>query len=89
MGWKEINVERKKGKKISEKKDSKPFNVKHYRFFPCCWSKSIKDGFAYYLLVRKRNAYALTHELESPRFKDKEEAIMFVENNSDYSFIPA
>jgi len=89
MGWKEINVERKKKKKMNEKKDTKPFDIKHYRFFPCCWSKSIKEGYMFFLLIRKHNAYLPTHELDSPRFKTKQEAINFAQNNIDTSFIPA
>ena len=89
MFRKEENKERKVKKIIKEKKDLKPFQIRHYRFFPCCWAASLKEKYVYYLINRKQNAYIITHELNSPRFKSREEAVAFVSNNKDYSFIPA
>ena len=84
MTWKE-----QKKKKTVVKKEIKPFEIKHYRFFPCVWSKSIKEGYLFYLMVRKHGAYIPRHEFDSPRFKTKNDAIDFVNNNKDTSFVPA
>lgn len=77
-------------KKTTKPKTSiKPFSIKHYRFFPCVWSQNLKKGFKYYLIIRKRNSYLITHELESPKFKSEKEARLFVDENKDLSFMPA
>ncbi len=87
MSWKEANKQN-KNKKTIPKKDVKPFAVKHYRFFPCVWSASVKEGYVCYLGMRKHNSYIWTHELQSYRFKSVEEAQKFAENNKDTSFVP-
>lgn len=88
MNWKQNNNKTKKNK-TPPKKDLKPFQVKHYRFFPCCRVASIKEGFICYLAVRRKsNGYFLRSELESPRFKSEKEAREFATNNKDVSFIP-
>jgi len=90
MSWKKTEQEKKKKVKEKQlKKELKPFEVKNYRFFPCSWSHNLKNGYVYYLMVRSRCGYLITHELDSPRFKSEEEAKNFVFSNKDYSFIPA
>lgn len=86
MSWKEA---RKNNKKTPKKEVLKPFSIRHFRFFPCCWSKSVKSGFQYYLAVRRHRGYFMIPELDSPRFKSKEEAKEYVENFSDLSLVPA
>lgn len=75
-------------KSATAKKIVTCFSVRHYRFFPCVWSASIRDGYKYYLAMRRNNSYRWLHELDSYRFKSIEEAKKFAENNKDTSFIP-
>ncbi len=83
MTWKE-----QRKKRVIPKKNIKPFSVRNYRFFPCVWSASIKDGYVCYLGMRKHNSYIWMHEIQSYRFKSVAEAKKFAENNKDTSFVP-
>ncbi len=86
--WKAVETERKKNKKIKQKAQTKPFEVKHYRFYPCLYSKDVKAGYLYYLIVRNKKGYLLP-ELTSPKFKTKEEAVKYaIDNNIPKGYLP-
>jgi hypothetical protein len=65
----------------------KPFEIKHYKFFPCGLSANTKNGLKYFLLCRGISGLWLS-ENKSPRFKNKQEAIAFAETNKDLSIKP-
>jgi hypothetical protein len=67
--------------------DHKPFEIGCFKFFPCNFSKSKKDGFAYFLLCRDRLGHVRCERI-SPKFKNKEEANNFVYKRTDFSVIP-
>jgi len=74
--------------KGSEKHDiPKPFEVGHYKFFPCSLSVNTKNGLKYFLLCRGISGLWLP-ETKSPRFKNKQEATAFAEKNKDLSIKP-
>lgn len=79
-----IKHEYKKSQKIEILKG---FEVSNFKFFPCNYSVSKKQGFVYFLLCRDlMGCYKC--EKESPRFKSKQEAADFVVNNRDFSIRP-
>jgi hypothetical protein len=75
--WKEAEQEKKKKKKVKD--DVKPFRIKNYNFFPCCYAKNIKSGFLYYLAIKNYKGINII-ENNSPKFKSREEAEKFVES---------
>lgn len=74
-----------KTKKPSEK-EIKPFQVKHHLFYPCQMPSSLKDSYLYYLLSFNRKGIVQI-ESNSPRFKNKEDAILFVEEGKLNVFV--
>jgi len=65
----------------------KAFEVSNFKFYPCNYSVSKKQGYVYYLLCRDLFG-CLKCEKQSPRFSSKEEASHFVLNNRDFSIRP-
>ena len=73
--------------KGDKKEIPKSFELGIYKFFPCSYPKSISLKFKYFLLVRGCLGFH-KKEIDSPRFKSKEEAINFAETNKDLSVKP-
>lgn len=65
----------------------KPFSIKHYTFYPCSFSDSIKQGYKFFLFVRYHKNGFPVHELSSPRFKSRQEAENFVSLNQFVSHV--
>jgi hypothetical protein len=65
----------------------KPFNIKHYSFYPCSFTESRKLGFKYFLFVKYHKNGFPVPEIQSPRFKSTEEARNFVEQNQFTKFV--
>lgn len=66
----------------NKEKEIKPFSVKHHNFYPCMFSSSIKQGFLYYLQVFNwRGIFQI--EKNSPRFKTKEDALIYIGMQSE------
>lgn len=57
---------------------AKPFAIGHYNFFPCCYPRNTKNGFKFYLGIRGRCGYVKS-EIDSPMFKNKAEAQVFID----------
>lgn len=64
----------------------KPFSIKHYQFFPCVFNDSKLGGYKYFLLIRNSRGIVY-QEVDSPRFKSKDEAIKFAESNKVQSYV--
>jgi hypothetical protein len=64
----------------------KPFVIKNYRFHPCVYPQSLKEGYIYSLLIRHRKNDFPVSEIYSPRFKTKKEAENYVNNNDLVGF---
>jgi hypothetical protein len=85
--WRTAEAENRKRKK-TKTKELKPFNIRHYRFFPCSLSKHLKGGYVYYLVVmdfRRR----IKLEIDCPVFKTREEAAAFADSNALVGLLPA
>lgn len=86
--WRAVEADRKSFKKKKANQEIvKPFQVRHYRFFPCCWSKNIKAGFKFYLLIRTYHG-KLIGENDSPMFVCKQDAVAYADNNSLRGYLP-
>ena len=70
--WKESKVNKKKIKPEL----IKPFDIKHFRFFPCNYQKNTRKGFVYYLAIRNHKGILIL-ENNSPMFKSREECLEF------------
>ena len=67
--------------KFTDPEKIKPFIVKNYRFHPCVYPQSLKEGYTYSLLIKYRKNNFPVPEIHSPRFKSKKEAEDYVNNN--------
>ena len=65
----------------------KPFEMGWYKFYPCSMTKHTKNGMKFFLLCRGITGLWLTED-KCPKFKNKNEAEQFVQNNKDMSIKP-
>jgi hypothetical protein len=86
--WKEAEVERKKNKKVWPKKDDnlKPFVVGTYRFYPCSFPQSLEEGYTYFLSIKDYRGI-IQLEVNSPRFKDADEAKSFAKSSKSHPYV--
>ena len=87
MGWKEQEKERKE-KKAFAKELVKSFVIRNYRFYPCNYSRLIKDGYRYYLMVRDYNGNRFI-ELNSPMFRTVDDCKAFAFENKIFPLVLA
>lgn len=86
--WKESEQARKlhKLEREQKQKELKPFEVRHYQFYPCAFSDSRKKGLNWYLQIRDWKGI-LQLEVNSPRFKSVEDCKAFTEGNKAHRFV--
>jgi len=90
MNWKESEAKLKHKRQSAEqkKKELKPFNVRHFRFYPCSFTKSKEQGFIWYLQIRDWKGIVQI-EVNSPRFKTQDECKAFVQSKISFPFVVA
>jgi len=84
--WNEKEVKRKK--KVWRSKDEilKPFAVGTYNFYPCYFQKSFDEGYNYFLSIKDHRGI-IQLEVNSPRFKDADEAKIFAKSSKSHPYV--
>ena len=86
--WRAVSSDQYKHKKDKLKKELiKPFKYRHFTFYPCQVARHIKAGFIYYLNAATRSRKIIIEE-NSHLFKNKEDAIRFVDEDRLRGSIP-